>query len=81
MRRVAILIAAMTALVGCSAFNDSRGKGDAPVGSRDDTPAEVINMPDSFMNVAHKCYGVNGIYAHTREAAPVVVPNDPMCRG
>lgn len=74
------LVVAITSL-GCSGYNNERGRGDAPVGERDDTPAQVINFPDLFMNVAMKCLGGNGIYTHTREGAPVVVANDPECAG
>lgn len=66
-------------LAACSSYNDKRGRGDAPVKQYDDTPAYVINMPDQFANVAIKCYGGNGVYETTREAAPVVVADDPMC--
>lgn len=43
--------------VGCSEWNDERGKGDAPVADRkgDDSPANVTNMPDTFPNIATKC--------------------------
>jgi hypothetical protein len=76
-----LVIGTMVALAaGCSAYNDDRGKGDAPVGSTDDSPAAVINFPDGFANVARKCDGSTAIYTHTREAAPVVVPNSPECR-
>ena len=64
---------------GCQSYNERRGKGDAPVGATDDTPAKVVNFPNGFMNVAFKCIGPNGVYAHTREAAPAVVPDDPNC--
>jgi hypothetical protein len=76
------LVAASLALVvlaGCDSYNDKRGRGDAPVSRYDDKAAVVVNMPDLFMNVAFKCLGVNGVYAHTREAAPVIIPNDPIC--
>jgi hypothetical protein len=66
-----------TIAVGCS---DTTPTGDAGTKSVDDSPAHVVNMPNGFMNIAFKCMGVNGIYAHTRTAAPVVVPNDPECR-
>jgi len=44
-------------VVGCSSYNDHRGKGDAPVAGRhgDDSPADVVNMPDSFPNISTKC--------------------------
>jgi len=50
-------VAAIFTLAGCSSYNDHRGKGDAPVENRkgDDTPAQVINMPDDFRNMAIKC--------------------------
>jgi len=44
-------------VAGCSGYNDHRGKGDAPVAGRhgDDSPADVVNMPDSFPNISTKC--------------------------
>lgn len=78
MKRILVVTAMLLTFAACS--NDEEGRGDAGVGDWDDTPAHVINMPDSFMNVAFKCMGVNGIYAHTREGAPIVIPNDPMCQ-
>jgi hypothetical protein len=66
-------------IVGCS--NDGEGRGDGPVGRYDDSPAYIINMPDSFMNVAIKCDPAGyRIYTHTREAAPVVIA-DESCVG
>lgn len=43
--------------VGCSAYNDERGKGDAPVANRsgEDSPKQVTNNPDGFGNVATGC--------------------------
>lgn len=65
---------------GCSSFNDSRGRGDSPVGVQDDQPAEVIKFPDGFENVATKCdhYG-HRVYVSTRDAPPVVL-SDPTCQ-
>ena len=81
MRRTALAAAVTIALVGCSGFNDDRGKGDAPIANKggDDSGAYLVNFPDGFSNVAHKCLGGNGIYTTTRDAAPVVVPDDPEC--
>jgi len=81
-RTIATLAITVTlALTGCSKHNDERGKGDAPVANKrgDDSPATVVNFPDGFMNVAFKCLGPNGIYAHTRAASPVVIKDDPNC--
>ena len=85
MRRRLSVAVAMVALAwaagGCSGFNDERGRGDAPIGPFDDSPAEVLNFPDKFANVAHKCDGHgHRVYSSTREAPPVVI-DDPSCPG
>lgn len=68
----------MLATTGCA--DSGHGTIDAPVDQQQNNePAHIVNMPDGFMNIAWKCEGHNGIYAHTRDAAPVVVPNDPNC--
>jgi hypothetical protein len=43
--------------VGCSQYNNERGKGDAPVANRsgDDSPGYCTNMPDGFPNTCAKC--------------------------
>jgi hypothetical protein len=76
---VAGLCLGAIAVAGCSKFNDDRGIGDAPADQQPDRPVKVWAGPDRFMNVGAYCIGVNGIYIHTREAAPVVIPNDPNC--
>lgn len=67
-------------LGGCG-WGAKHGTQDAPIDTnkQDNTTPYIINMPDGFMNLAFKCHGSDGIYAHTREAAPVIVPNDPNC--
>jgi hypothetical protein len=68
-------------LAGCNNFNNKRGQGDAPVGRTDDAPAEVINFPNKFANVADKCDGHgHRVYSTTREASVVVI-DDPSCPG
>ena len=65
----------------CDNFTSERGRGDAPVGNYDDSSAEVINFPDKFANVAHKCDGHgHRVYSTTREATVVVI-DDPSCEG
>lgn len=76
---IAASVVALSAAVGCSSWNEQRGVGDAPVGKHDDTAAETINFSDRFLNVQTKCNHGHRIYSHTREGAPVVVPNDPTC--
>lgn len=78
-RRLLLAAALIAATAGCSSWNDQRGRGDAPVDSYDDEPAVVINFPDKFANVAVKCLGSTGVYTSTREAPPVVVPQDAHC--
>lgn len=60
MRKLAIPAAALLLFAvvagGCSAKTKERGQ-DSPVGQRNDAPADVINYPDGFGNVAHKCDG------------------------
>lgn len=71
-------------LVSCSGYNEQRGWGDAPVGSVQDGPAEVVNMPNEFGNVATKCDGHGHrlyVVTHSRSDAPVVVIDDPSCPG
>lgn len=87
--KVAGVLFGLFLLAGCSqgAYGTSHGIKDAPVNrDQDNTPAKIVNFPDGYENVAFKCqaafvagqHGV-GIYTTTREAAPVVVPNDPAC--
>lgn len=80
---IGIIIVALvfsSIVYGCTSYNEKRGIRDSPVGHKDNTPAEIINFPDKFHNVATKCNHGNRIYTHTRSAAPpLVVANDPSC--
>jgi len=86
MRRAIIPIAGLLLLAaGCSqgSYGNSHGIRDAPVesaGNQNNGPAHIITFPNGFENVAFKCDGVVGIYTTTRQAAPVVIPNDPHCK-
>lgn len=78
---IAVGIAVLGLGGGCNSFNSQRGRGDAPVGKFDDSAAEVINFPDKFANVAHKCDGHgHRVYSTTRQATVVVI-DDPSCDG
>ena len=77
----AVTLVAVVALGGCNSFNDKRGKGDAPVGEQSEAPRDVILMPDGFPNLVVACDGTTRIYVTTREAAPAVVPDHPLCKG
>jgi hypothetical protein len=80
-----VLVTIAVALVfisACGEFNK-----DAPAGERNTGPADIINMPDGFSNVAHKCDGPNMVYViyHGNFSDPkpygslAVVANDPRC--
>lgn len=74
---------ALFAVSGCAKLTEPYN--DAPIKSKDDTPAEVYSFPDGFSNVASKCdkYG-NRIYVIYHGDSPYgglnVVPNDPSCK-
>jgi hypothetical protein len=56
---------------------------DAPVGVQNTGPADVINMPDGFSNVATKCDHGNRVYVIFHNDKPygsvAVVAKDPTC--
>lgn len=82
----AVLAVGLSTLAAC----DSNSKAvqqynDAPTtGHNDNSPAEIINMPDGFSNVAFKCVNGHGIYVifHQDKAygAVAVVDHDSACR-
>lgn len=82
MKRFTILALSVFLVVGftaCSAFNDERGKGDAPLQERHEDPRQVWENLDGFPNISAFCIGANGVYTTTREAAPAVILDDPNC--
>lgn len=60
---------------------DEKGLGDAPIGKQHEAPRDIIVMPDTFPNFAIACDGTTAIYAHTRDAAPIVVTDSVWCDG
>lgn len=81
----ATLVVFALALAGCG-----ESREDAGINNRDVGPADIINMPDGFSNVAHKCDGPNMVYViyhgSSTEGAKAygsvaVVANDPRCAG
>jgi hypothetical protein len=54
-------LALTISLSACGGYNNDRGRGDAPVGNKDDAPADVLNFPDLFANVAMKCDGHSAV--------------------
>lgn len=62
-----ILLTIVILLVAACGQDQQEEYDDAPRGARDDAPADLINMPDGFPNVATKC--VDGVrYTVTRRA-------------
>lgn len=58
---------------------------DAPISHHQSDPAEVLDMPDGFSNMAAKCDGPNMVYSafhgDANRTSIAVVPNDPRCTG
>lgn len=81
LKAAALGLIAVFGVVGCGKFVEPYN--DAPVAGQNKTPAEVINMPDGFSNVATKCDHGNRVYViyHGNSAygAVAVVENDPSC--
>lgn len=87
--KVFLLGLVVIALVICVSMLSACGESrqDAPVTGRDTGPADLINMPDGFSNVAHKCDGPNMVYVIYHgagaNASPygsvAIAPNDPRC--
>lgn len=79
---IAAAAVTVVAASGCArAMEEFR---DAPIGRRDDSPADVINMPDGFSNLATKCdpytkgvrvYVTKNSGGHARAAVAVTDPN------
>jgi hypothetical protein len=57
---------------------------DSGVSARNNTPAQVIEMPDGFSNLSAKCDGPNMVYVifhnNNNYGSVAVAPNDPRCK-
>jgi hypothetical protein len=78
----ALILGAGLALTGCKATEPFQ---DAPVSSRDKSPAEVYDMPDGYSNFAEKCdkHGnriVVVFHGDGTYAGVTAIPNDPSCK-
>jgi hypothetical protein len=73
-------VALAATMAGCRTDDNSSGLGDSPVGVKDNTPAQILNFPDDFSNVAHKCDGHgHRVFVNTRDNTSPVVIDDPTC--
>jgi hypothetical protein len=80
----AAMVAVLATMNGCSKATEPFR--DAPrSGTVNNKPADVVEMPDGFSNVATKCDHGNRIYVafhgDKAYASIAVVPNDPSCAG
>lgn len=90
MRRRLAALGAAAALTVAMLSGCAEEAKDAPRGTEDTGPADIIQFPDGFSNVAHKCDGPNMVYSATNgagtadakstRAAIAVIANDPRCK-
>lgn len=83
---IAVTAIGVLALAGCGANSKlTEFLQDADVAGRNTAPADVLNFPDGFANVATKCDHGNRVYvSRTSDSGSTgrgiaVVPNDPTC--
>lgn len=82
MRRLLTVLGVVGATVVLTAGAcEDRGTVDAPIDPQlqDNQAPFIVNMPDGYLNLALKCLGDDLLVAHTRQAAPVVVPDSDLC--
>ena len=79
------IIGGLAALTACSGYNDSRGKGDAPVANYSDRGWQVQNAPDGYGNVATVCsafvdgYRIWQVTGSQTDPTPVIL-RDESCK-
>lgn len=86
MRKTLLVAVAALVLAGCSGSEfDTFGETlrDADVARRDDSPADIIQMPHGYSNLAAKCDGTTRVYATKNDngRAVAVSPDHPSCGG
>lgn len=86
----AAVLVAVVSLTSCGQFDQANGRGDAGIVKKDNSGAEVINMPDTYGNLATKCNHGNRVYSTTHGSGDDkmeyssqiwVTPADPSCAG
>lgn len=84
-RLIIVTVVVGAALTGCGSQLDTVGEEfrDVRVANRDDTPADIIQMPEGYSNVAAKCDGTARVYVTRNDngRAVAVAPNHPSCGG
>jgi len=80
---LALLIILITILAGCGLDKQQEPFKDAPRGNTNSSPADTIEMPDGFSNVATKCDHGNRIYvifkSDSSYGSVAVVPDAEGC--
>lgn len=71
-------------LASCGVGKQAEPFRDAPRGATNSAPADVIEMPDGFSNLATKCDHGNRIYVVFKGddlyGSVAVSPQDPSCK-
>lgn len=79
---VVLTLGVAVMLSGCGAKAQEPFQ-DAPRGATNGAPADTINMPDGYSNIATKCDHGNRVYSAFHGDAPygsiAVVAKDPTC--
>lgn len=82
---LSLLVVALLLLTGCGVDKANEPFKDAKRGNTNSSPADTIEMPDGFSNVATKCDHGNRIYvifkSDSSYGSVAVVPNAPDCGG
>lgn len=77
-------VALALTLASCGLTKAQEPFQDAPRGVTNSSPADVIEMPDGFSNVATKCDHGNRVYVVFKNDNPYgaisVVPQDATCK-
>jgi len=85
MKRIMVLVTLVLAIAACSDKAQEPFKDAPRSGQNNDDPAEVLNMPDGFSNLATKCDGhgnrVYVVYHGNHPYGTVAVIRDPGCPG
>ena len=82
-RRLLLLAVPLVLLTGCTQKSLERFRDAPRSGTTNRTPADIIEMPDGFSNLATKCDHGNRIYVaykgNDNRASIGVVPGDASC--
>ena len=80
-----ILVAAALCGVLTGCMKATEPYRDAPRGTTNSGPADVLTFPDGFSNIAAKCDGTTRVYVafhgDANRSAIAAVPNAPQCAG